>query len=144
MMGIEDWLAVSTILKSSPASESLRTASASTICSRKIARELSTPDRKSNPKNASHRMRRRLANGIEASRGKSSVIPNMSIKKMPSAASIKTRTRADTVDTGTLPTRAPAGTNSDMGSAISWKLMNAPPSATPRTNMETKKNFHAE
>ena len=54
-----------------------------------------------------------------------------------------TITRAETVETGTPPSLAAAGTSSDMGSAISWKLMNAPPNATPSTIRETMKGFTA-
>ena len=71
-------------------------------------------------------------------------MPSMSITKMPTAASISTITSADTVATGTPPMRAPAGTSSDMGSAISWKLMNAPPRAIASTMSETVKSLTAE
>ena len=42
------------------------------------------------------------------------------------------------------PRRAPEGTSSDMGSAISWKFTNAPPSATPSTRIETTNSLVAE
>jgi hypothetical protein len=57
---------------------------------------------------------------------------------------MQTITSAETVATGRLPMRAPEGTSSDMGSAISWKLMKAPPKATPSTINETMKLFIAE
>ncbi len=71
-------------------------------------------------------------------------MPSMSIRKMPSAVSIRTITRAETVATGMPPMRAPAGTSSDMGRAMSWKLMKAPPSATPITISEIRKGLKAE
>ena len=88
-------------------------------------------------------MRRREV-AIVASFGNRSVIPSMSITKMPTAASISTITSAETVETGSPPMRAPAGTSSDMGRAISWKLMKAPPRAMPITIREIRKGFTAE
>ena len=81
---------------------------------------------------------------MPASFGKSSVIPSMSITKIPTAASISTITSAEMVATGTPPMRAPAGTSSDIGSAISWKLTKAPPRAIARTTTETTKSLAAE
>ena len=71
-------------------------------------------------------------------------MPNMSIRKMPTATSIRTSTRAETVETGMPPRRAPAGTSSDMGSAINWKFTNAPPSATAVTRSEVRNGFIGE
>ena len=88
-------------------------------------------------------MRRREI-GMPWSFGNRSVTPSMSIAKMPSAVSMSTMTSAEIIATGMPPMRAPAGTSSDMGSAISWKFTNAPPSATPSTRVETTKSFVAE
>ena len=85
-----------------------------------------------------------MPEGIPASFGNRSVMPSMSMMKKPTAASISTITRAEIVETGTPPMRAPAGTSSDMGSAMSWKLMKAPPRAMPSTRSEITKSFTAE
>ena len=123
-----------------PASDCFSAVADSTSCSRSTASEHSMQASSSRPPTATARMMRRRDAGRRSSLGKKLVMPSISIAKMPAATSISTTTSAATVETGMPPMRLPAGTNSDMGSAIRLKFTNAPPMATPSTSSEATKS----
>ncbi len=123
-----------------PASDCFSAVAESTSCSRSTASEDSMQASSSRPPSETTRMMRRREAGRRSSLGKKLVMPSISIAKMPAATSISTTTSAATVDTGMPPMRLPAGTSSDIGSAMRLKFTNAPPTATPSTSSEATKS----